>query len=77
MDKPLILVEQDMKQEVIDIVNKYSPQVPMSMIITALNETLTLCVQIQERQIEQAREEYEKSIKESEVSKDAGCNKDN
>ena len=67
MDKPLILIEQDMKQDVANIVNKYKSQLPMSVLINTFNDILNLCTQIQAQQLEQATAEYEKSLVESEV----------
>lgn len=60
MEKPIILIEQEMKEDIVEVVNKYIPQLPATMIATVLDTLHNTVVQLAEQQLQQAKEEYYK-----------------
>lgn len=67
MNKPLILVEQEMRQDIAEATNKYINQLPATMIAGFLLRLTEQFEKLAEQQYKQAMEQYEK---ESEVNAD-------
>ena len=65
MEKPFILVQQDMREELNTLVNKYTQSVPIVNIIDALSGMINVLNPLVEEQLKQARMQYEKAVKES------------
>lgn len=65
MEKPLILIEQEMKEELAEVVNKYASQLPMTTILYTLKEMTVACDGIARNQLEQAKKQYESEVKEN------------
>jgi hypothetical protein len=61
MEKPIILIEKEMREEVVEMINKYISQLPATMIISAIKDTLGSLNDIAERQLNQAIKDYEES----------------
>ena len=61
MDKPMILVEQEMKTMLVDIINTYSQVLPITSIHYAFKECTDSLEQVVEQQIVQAQKQYEES----------------
>lgn len=70
MNKPLILVEQEMKETLVNTINEYSKELPMSMILSALDSLVTSCTEIAEQQLASARKEYEKALAEESLAEE-------
>lgn len=66
MEKPIILVEIEMKEDFAKVVNKYIGQIPAMHIVTALESITNELNNIASIQIEAARKEYESAKEESE-----------
>lgn len=60
MEKPIILIEQEMREELVEVTNKYISQLPASMIATTLDNLHNTVVKLAEQQLQQAKEEYYK-----------------
>lgn len=60
MEKPIILIEQEMREELVEVTNKYISQIPASMIATVLSNLHNTVVELAEQQLEKAKEEYYK-----------------
>ena len=65
MEKPFILVQQDMREELNTLVNKYTKSVPIVNIIDALSGMINVLNPLVEEQLKQARIQYEKAVKEN------------
>ena len=65
MEKPFILVQQDMREELNTLVNKYTKSVPIVNIIDALSGMINVLNPLVEEQLKQARMQYEKAVKEN------------
>lgn len=50
-----------MREEVVEMINKYISQLPATMIISAIKDTLGSLNDIAERQLKQAIKDYEES----------------
>lgn len=61
MEKPIILIEKEMREEVVEMINKYISQLPATMIISAIKDTLGSLNDIAVRQLNQAIKDYEES----------------
>lgn len=61
MDKPIVLVEQELKEELVNLINKYNEQLPISIVITMLADCTNSLVQIRNQQLAKAVEEYKES----------------
>ena len=61
MEKPIILIEKEMREEVVEMINKYISQLPATMIISAIKDTLGSLNDIAGRQLNQAIKDYEES----------------
>ena len=64
MDKPYILLKEDMKKDISEAVNKHINNVYASDMAEFLLKIAGELEQVAKSQIEQARKEYEKSAKE-------------
>lgn len=62
MNKPLILVEQEMKEELVGTVNKYARELPMSMILSTLKELVSLCQSTAKQQLKEAQRAYQTEL---------------
>ena len=61
MEKPLILKEMDFKKELVDVVNKYSNEIPALHMTYSIKELLGQVESLSQKQIEGARKQYEES----------------
>ena len=62
MNKPLILVEQEMKETLVNTINEYSKELPMSMILSTLNTLVSSCTDIAEQQLKNAQKAYQAEL---------------
>lgn len=60
MEKPFILVQNEMREELNTLVNKYTSSVPIVNIIDALMSLANVLTPMAEAQLKQAQAEYEK-----------------
>ena len=67
MDKPLIIVEREMRQDIADAANRYINQLPATMIAGFLSRLTEQFEKLAEQQYKQAMTHYEE---ESEVNAD-------
>lgn len=58
MDKPIVLVEHELKEEMVEILNKYIINIPASMIANILKDAQIQMQQLAEEQLKQAQVEY-------------------
>lgn len=67
MDKPIIILEQEMRQDIADAANRYINQLPATMIAGFLSKLTEQFEKLAEQQYIQAKARYEE---ESEVNAD-------
>jgi hypothetical protein len=60
MDKSIVLVEQELKEEMVEMLNKYINNIPASMIANILKDAQIQMQQLAEEQLKQAQVEYNK-----------------
>lgn len=60
MDKPIVLVEHELKEELVDMLNRYIINIPASMIANILKDAQIQMQQLAEEQLKQAQVEYNK-----------------
>lgn len=65
MEKPFILVQNEMREELNTLVNKYTASVPVMNIIDALVSLTNVLTPMAESQLKQTRMQYEKAVKEN------------
>ena len=58
MDKPIVLVEHELKEEMVEMLNKYIINIPASMIANILKDAQIQMQQLAEEQLKQAQVEY-------------------
>lgn len=68
MEKPIILIEREMKEQLVHLLNQYVGQLPATMILASLSDVTRQFEDLAEKQYEQAKAVYEK---ESEVDANA------
>lgn len=68
MNKPLLIVEQEFQERMLQLVNEYIPNVPARYLRFDIEDVLKQLATLEEQQIKQVREEYKKTIEESEVN---------
>lgn len=66
MEKPQILIEVEMKEDITEVINKYIGQIPAMHIVSALENVTRELNTIAIQQIESARKQYESAKEESE-----------
>ena len=68
MDKPVIMIQQEMKVEFVKLGNKYVSQIPAIMLADFLKDLSQQYYQVADEQLTKATEEYNKQseVKENE-----------
>lgn len=61
MNKPIILVEQEMKEELVEMINRYTKELPITIVITMLSDCANSLMQLKEKQLAEAMEKYRES----------------
>ena len=64
MEKPQILLEMEMKEELAGVVNKWCKTIPAMHIYSTLDQLSKEVSVIADRQLEEVRRKYEESLKE-------------
>lgn len=60
MEKPIILIEDEMRGEFADLVNKYLSQLPTTIVVTVLKDAYEQVTNLASKQLVEAREHYYK-----------------
>lgn len=73
MQKPQIILIEEMRQEIADVINKYASQVPAVTMADFFDKLATETHAIASQQLARAKQQYEESLKaESEVKDNVG-----
>lgn len=68
MEKPFILELQECKEETAKLIEKYSGNIPATVLISVFNESIAILDSVATRQLEQAKQQYKEGLKDGEES---------
>ena len=74
MQKPLLLVETEFQEELMQLVNKYLQLCPARYLRIDVDELQRQLLDIEERQLVKVKKEYTESLKERDVSEEVKDN---
>lgn len=74
MEKPLLLVETEFQEELMQLVNKYLQLCPARYLRIDVDELQRQLLDIEKRQLVKVKKEYTESLKERDVSEEVKDN---